>query len=213
MPHPLRTSRRLFPALASILALAAAVLAPAGPAAADGTGSLSLAGATTVGIHNTYDKSAYTYLAQGLDAGASLIELDTWVNVVTHKWNVSHANPLGSDNNCVQASTAADLYTGNRDQNLDSCLDDIRIWLAAHPGHGPVMVKLEMKAGFDASGFSPRARAVISAMKTYGLVLADNGSPWFFTGERNRNWPPALVEELKRIPASAFEAVDTSALR
>ena len=50
-------------------------------------------------------------------------------------------------------------------------------------------------------------------MKHYGLVLADNGSPWFFQGERNAHWPPAMVEALKRIPASAFVAVDTSRLR
>ena len=50
-------------------------------------------------------------------------------------------------------------------------------------------------------------------MKHYGLVLADNGSPWFFQGERNAHWPPALVEALKRIPASAFVAVNTSRLK
>ena len=50
-------------------------------------------------------------------------------------------------------------------------------------------------------------------MRTYGLVLADNGSPWFFQGERNAHWPGGLVEDLKRIPASAFGAVDTSSLR
>jgi hypothetical protein len=49
-------------------------------------------------------------------------------------------------------------------------------------------------------------------MKRYGLVLADNGSPWFFQGEQNASWPPAMVEQLKRIPASAFQAVDTSRL-
>ena len=49
-------------------------------------------------------------------------------------------------------------------------------------------------------------------MKHYGLVLADNGSPWFFQGAQDAGWPPALIEELKRIPASAFEAVDTSSL-
>ena len=93
------------------------------------------------------------------------------------------------------------------------------LWPARHDAgstdswaYPPMGARFRMRAGFDASGFSPRARAVITAMKTYGLVLADNGSPWFFTGERNRNWPPSLVEELKRIPASAFEAVDTSSL-
>jgi hypothetical protein len=50
------------------------------------------------------------------------------------------------------------------------------------------------------------------AMKTYGLVLADNGSAWYFQGERNGRWPERLVEDLKQIPASAFVAVDTSSL-
>jgi hypothetical protein len=94
------------------------------------------------------------------------------------------------------------------------------LWPARHDAgsqnswvYPPMGARFRMKSGFDASGFSPRARVVITAMKHYGLVLADNGSPWFFTGERNANWPPALIEELKDIPASAFEAVDTSTLR
>jgi hypothetical protein len=45
------------------------------------------------------------------------------------------------------------------------------------------------------------------------LVLADNGSPWFFTGTADNRWPPALLDQLKKIPASAFEAVDTSSLK
>jgi hypothetical protein len=77
----------------------------------------------------------------------------------------------------------------------------------------PMGARFRMRSSFDASGYSARARVVITAMKTYGLVLADNGSPWFFTGERNANWPPALIEQLKRIPASAFEAVNTASLR
>ena len=49
-------------------------------------------------------------------------------------------------------------------------------------------------------------------MKRYGLVLADNGSPWYFQGTADTRWPEALLDELKDIPASAFEAVDTSSL-
>ena len=52
--------------------------------------------------------------------------------------------------------------------------------------------------------------AVLEAMKRYGLVLADNGSPWYFQGTSDKRWPEGLIEELKEIPASAFEAVDTS---
>jgi hypothetical protein len=44
-------------------------------------------------------------------------------------------------------------------------------------------------------------------------VLADNGSPWFFQGERNAKWPNSLLDQLKRIPASKFVAVDTSSLK
>jgi hypothetical protein len=49
-------------------------------------------------------------------------------------------------------------------------------------------------------------------MKRYGLVLADNGSPWYFQGVSQQGWPSGLLDELKSIPASAFEAVDTSSL-
>lgn len=148
MPKPSRLRRWLPPVGA--LALAAITVLTSAPAHADDVGSATLAGVTGVGIHNTYnDKTDYTYLANALDTGTSLVELDTWANVLNGKWDVSHDNPLGSSNNCVQATTSADLYTGNRNQNLDSCLDDIRIWMQAHPTHGPIMVKIEMKNGFD----------------------------------------------------------------
>ena len=94
------------------------------------------------------------------------------------------------------------------------------LWPARHDAgstdswnYPPMGARFRMKPSFDASSYGPRARVVITALKRYGLVLADNGSPWYFTGERNRNWPPALIEQLKRMPASAFEAVDTSSLR
>ena len=138
---------RLVPVLAAAMAAVAFAVVPA--AYADDTSSASLAGVSGVGIHNTYnDKTDYTYLANALDTGTSLIELDTWANVFNGKWDVSHGNPIGSDNNCVKATSSADLYTGDRNQNLDSCLDDVRIWMQAHPTHGPLMVKIEMKNGF-----------------------------------------------------------------
>jgi hypothetical protein len=59
----------------------------------------------------------------------------------------------------------------------------------------------------------PKAMAVVKAMKTYGLVLADNGSPWYFQGEQNAKWPDSFIEQLKGIPAREFVAVDTSSLK
>jgi hypothetical protein len=93
------------------------------------------------------------------------------------------------------------------------------LWPARHDAgsrdslaYPPMGARFRLRPGFSTAGFSPGARAVIAAMKTYGLVLADNGSPWYFQGEQNRAWPTRLVEDLKRIPASAFVAVDTSGL-
>jgi hypothetical protein len=47
-------------------------------------------------------------------------------------------------------------------------------------------------------------------MQRYGLILADNGSNWYVQGTRDDRWTNALLDQLKRVPASAFEAVDAS---
>jgi hypothetical protein len=93
------------------------------------------------------------------------------------------------------------------------------LWPARHDAgstdsraYPPMGARFRLDAGFSSAGYSGKARAVIKAMKTYGLVLADNGSAWYFQGEQNKNWPSGLVEELKTIPASQFVAVDTSSL-
>src|SRR5258707_1011108 len=50
----------------------------------------SVAQSTVVGIHNTYTKADFPYLAKALDAGASMVELDAWDDVFTREWKVSH---------------------------------------------------------------------------------------------------------------------------
>ena len=94
------------------------------------------------------------------------------------------------------------------------------LWPARHDAgsrrsmaYPPMGARFRLKAGFSTRGYGADAREVIRAMKTYGLVLADNGSPWFFQGEQNASWPTRLVEDLKKIPARAFVAVDTSSLK
>jgi hypothetical protein len=49
-------------------------------------------------------------------------------------------------------------------------------------------------------------------MKTYGLILADNGSNWYFGGTADRRWTDTMVDQLKQIPAGAFQAVDERCL-
>jgi len=94
------------------------------------------------------------------------------------------------------------------------------LWPARHDAgskrstrYPPMGARFKMKAGFSTRGFGGDAREVIRAMKKYGLVLADNGSSWFFQGEQNAHWPNRLIEDLKKIPARAFVAVDTSSLK
>ncbi len=81
--------------------------------------------------------------------------------------------------------------------------------VAAYP---PMGARFRLKASFGTSGFSSSAQVILRAMQTYGLILADNGSQWFFQGDADPGWPPSLIAELKKIPAGAFEAVDTSSL-
>jgi hypothetical protein len=201
--------RRAAAALGAVTTLTAALVLQPGSASALDDGSLSLSAGTSVGVHNTYDQSAYTYLDQALDAGATLIELDVWVNPFTHKWNVSHSNPIGSSNNCVQTSTLAGAYTGNRNQNLDSCLDDIRVWLQAHPTANPIMIKLEMKAGFDQTiGMGPAALDAYIAQhlgnlvyKPVDLLTRPDGSlyPDLDTAAKADNWPTRSTVQGKAI--------------
>ena len=141
---------RHLPAAAAVLATAA-VLALTGtpPAGAVDVSTAPVSAVTTVGVHNTYVTSTYAYLAQALDARPGLVELDVWDDIITREWKVSHSNPLGNDNNCVAASGAAGLYSGSRNKNLEYCLDDVRLWLGAHPDAAPLILKLELKAGFS----------------------------------------------------------------
>lgn len=98
--------------------------------------------------------------------------------------------------------------------------DRRHVWPARHdagsvsdPSYPPMGTWFRLEASFPLSSFRPDTRAVLRAMKRHGLVLADNGSPWYFQGARSTRWPEGLLDELKSVPASAFEAVDTSALQ
>jgi hypothetical protein len=83
---------------------------------------------------------------------------------------------------------------------------------AANPSLPPMGARFRLKASYDVSHFSAQAKVVLLAMQHYGLILADNGSNWFFSGTEDAGWPDSLLTELKTIPASQFEAVDESGL-
>jgi hypothetical protein len=93
------------------------------------------------------------------------------------------------------------------------------VWPARHdagstsnPAYPPMGARFRLKASFSLTGYRHDTVVVLRAMKKNGLVLADNGSPWYFQGSATSRWPAGLLDELKSIPASAFEALDTRPL-
>jgi hypothetical protein len=72
--------------------------------------------------------------------------------------------------------------------------------------------RLRLKKSFRTSGFPPQARAVLKALKRYGMLLADNGSPWFVSGAPSRGWDNDDLHRLQRVHGSDFEVVDTRSL-
>jgi hypothetical protein len=101
--------------------------------------------------------------------------------------------------------------------------DKSHLWPARHdagsasnPNLPPMGARFRLKTGFDISSFNAQTQVVLTAMKHYGLIVADNGSNWYFQGTMDSGWnnePYAtMVSQLKTVPASAFEAVDESSL-
>jgi hypothetical protein len=102
------------------------------------------------------------------------------------------------------------------------------LWPARHEaGSGssrtlpPMGARFRLKASFSVAKFCDSAstkyckdaKAILVEMRHYGLILADNGSNWYFQGSAYPQWPNGLIELLKRIPARSFQAVNESCLR
>ncbi len=96
------------------------------------------------------------------------------------------------------------------------CTSRHYLWPARHQAgaanaHCPPMgARFRLRASFDLSKFGPGARTILTAMQRYGMIVADNGSDWYFQGEVNANWTNGLLDQLKSVPAGAFVAVDES---
>jgi hypothetical protein len=79
------------------------------------------------------------------------------------------------------------------------------------PSAPPMGLRLRLKAGYSLGRFSGAAKVIATAMKHYGLIVADNGSNWYFSGSSDRRWDDENLDQLKRIPGSAFEVVKSAA--
>jgi hypothetical protein len=76
----------------------------------------------------------------------------------------------------------------------------------------PMGAWFRLKGSFSTSGFRADTQTVLRAMRSHGMIVADNGSDWYFTGTSSNGWNTGMLDELKTIPAGAFEAVDASVL-
>lgn len=178
---------------AALLGAAAMLLGLAGNARAAEAPKFSRT--TAIGTHNAYDKAKYTYFAQALDSGASLLELDVYTDPLSRRWRVSHSNPFGDDNNCEAARTPAELYSKSRNQDLGSCLDNIAAWHQLHPDHRPIVFKVEMKNGFNNNiGLGPDEFDTLVRQKLGDMVyrpsdLLGGAYPTLDAAARADAWP------------------------
>jgi hypothetical protein len=99
------------------------------------------------------------------------------------------------------------------------CTRNRYVWPARHQAGTrdatcpPMGARFRLRAGFDVSGFGPDAQVILTAMQRYGMIVADNGSNWYFQGATDARWTDGLLDQLKSVPASAFVALDESACK
>jgi hypothetical protein len=72
--------------------------------------------------------------------------------------------------------------------------------------------RFRLKRGYRIAGFPRQARVILEALKRYGMIVADNGSAWYVSGQPSSGWDNDQLHTLHQVPGSAFEAVDTSRL-
>lgn len=93
------------------------------------------------------------------------------------------------------------------------------IWPARHnassltdANYPPMGLRLRLRADFDISGFPSEIQIILQAFKTYGLILADNGSAWYISGVPDERWDNDMLHEIDVITGADFEVVDSSSL-
>ena len=71
----------------------------------------------------------------------------------------------------------------------------------------PMGMRVRLRANFDVSGYPREAQVILTALKKYGMLMADNGSAWYISGAPDPRWSDDNLGALKRVPSSAFEVV------
>jgi hypothetical protein len=77
----------------------------------------------------------------------------------------------------------------------------------------PMGLRVRLKASTPITGYSPEVTAILTAMKKYGMIVADNGSSWYVSGAPDSRWSDSNLAQLSQIKGSDFEAVDTGPIQ
>ncbi len=82
-------------------------------------------------------------------------------------------------------------------------------WASEHEDDDlpPMGMRVRLKADFDLSDFTPEVRVILQGLKTYGMILADNGSDFFITGAPDPRWNDDALRQLRRVTAKDLEVV------
>jgi hypothetical protein len=93
------------------------------------------------------------------------------------------------------------------------------VWPARHfasdltdAKYPPMGQRFRLRADYDITGFDPRMQVILRAMQRYGIILADNGSPWYISGAPDERWDNDILHQLDALTGDDFEAVNVSAL-
>ena len=76
----------------------------------------------------------------------------------------------------------------------------------------PMGMRVRLRADYDVSGFPAEVRVILTALKRYGMFLADNGSAWYLSGAPDPRWSDDNLAAIRRVPSSAFEVVRMGAV-
>lgn len=171
---------------------------------------------STCTLYELYDAS---YSAQGSTAGSGAIWNLRSDALRPSGWTSADAAGLPILPGLLRQDEVAAGFVGHAIRMTVQTTDKSFIWPARHeagsvndPDYPPMGARFRLKASVDISRFSRDTQVVLTAMKHYGLIVADNGSNWFFQGAAQPGWDNTMLDELKSIPVSDFEAVDTSSL-
>jgi hypothetical protein len=84
---------------------------------------------------------------------------------------------------------------------------------SSDPNLPPMGLRLRLKKSYSLARFHGQALVILKALRRYGMIDADNGTSWYITGGADRRWNDEDLNQLKTVPGSAFEAVQTGRIR